>query len=451
MSVDIWGALDSAEKVGEIFSVGRRRLSAVSPEQRREEQFQAAFSSFNAALRETVSYMQMLEKGVPYDLSKENQLSELWCKAADAMNPFDADLANRCMIKGNGWLDPKVWQDPAFKDKINVQQMRNDFTKWNSSQGRFQQQSAPSWSPMGILREAIRAVPAVKYALGIAGVAAAIAIIKGFKLDFRVAIFGTIIMLILMMLLVIFAKATKTNAKAIAIPALVFTWFALLITMATALLLLTSAFWKWPLDLQWLPHKNISAPSPEPINQASQGEKQVNSREPAALYPAAHYKPPPTAPVMVATPPCMQIDASGKCISCSFNVTQRNMAGCAGGGGPADYSQVYSCQKMPEGVAVQATLIADWTTATPTNRRWIDIALDEVGGEGCPGLNQPCWNRIIDSNPPTNPRMVVVSKTRNGASSWLIRNSHCVVNGNTFCDKCSTVGEATLTITSIGK
>lgn len=305
-----------------------------------------------------------------------------------------------------------------------------------------------SFAPLKLLQQAIRAVPAVKYALGIAGIIAAIAIVKGFNLDLRIAGFGTIIMLIFMTVLVVFARLTKAAPGPFVVPMVIFTWFAILMTMTVATLLLTSVFWQKPVDLQdWIAKtKTVQEPNKgltQPLTGASNTGGTTDE--------AGRSKGRDQGKRGRATPPCMQIDASGKCTSCSFNVKQRDMAGCAGRGGPADYSQVYSCKNMPEGVTVQATLIAYWTTATPANLRGIDIALDEVGGESCPGPNQPCWNRIIDSYPPTNPRMVVVSKTRNGASSWRIRNSHCVVNGNKFCDKCSTVGDATLTITSLGR
>ena len=60
--------------------------------------------------------------------------------------------------------------------------------------------------PAKVLNEAIKAVPAVKYALGIGGVIALIAIVKGFGIDYRVAGFGAVIMLVLMTMLVVFAK-----------------------------------------------------------------------------------------------------------------------------------------------------------------------------------------------------------------------------------------------------
>jgi hypothetical protein len=105
-------------------------------------------------------------------------------------------------------------------------------------------------SPTSILKQAIKAVPAVKYALGIGGIVAVIAIVFSFGISPRVAIFGTVIMLILMVVLLLFASLVRKSGTHVSLPALVFTWFSLLLFMATSVLLFTSAFWAKPLDLK---------------------------------------------------------------------------------------------------------------------------------------------------------------------------------------------------------
>lgn len=109
-------------------------------------------------------------------------------------------------------------------------------------------------SPITVLREAIRAVPAVKYALGIAGIVSAIAIVTGgFRIDLRIAVFGTVIMFVLMTVLVLFARLSTTPHHALGIAVIVLVWFSLLLTMFTATGLFTSVFFHWPLDLRrWL-------------------------------------------------------------------------------------------------------------------------------------------------------------------------------------------------------
>jgi len=62
-------------------------------------------------------------------------------------------------------------------------------------------------TPGSFLKEAIKAVPAVKYALGVGGIAAVVAIIAGFHLDYRVAVFGTVIVFALMFVLLVFARS----------------------------------------------------------------------------------------------------------------------------------------------------------------------------------------------------------------------------------------------------
>ena len=60
--------------------------------------------------------------------------------------------------------------------------------------------SSPTPTPAisNFLDRAVKAVPAIRYALGIGGVIAVIAIVFSFGINAKVAIFGTIIMLVLM-------------------------------------------------------------------------------------------------------------------------------------------------------------------------------------------------------------------------------------------------------------
>jgi hypothetical protein len=109
----------------------------------------------------------------------------------------------------------------------------------------------PDVTPPSLLKQAIKAVPAVKYALGVAGIIAVIAIVRGgLNIDFRVAVFGTVIMLVLMTILVVFANLASQQKSSFRKPAIVFTWFSLLLVMATAALLFLSVFFGKPLDLR---------------------------------------------------------------------------------------------------------------------------------------------------------------------------------------------------------
>ncbi|MDM8542252.1 hypothetical protein QUF90_14315 [Desulfococcaceae bacterium HSG9] len=106
--------------------------------------------------------------------------------------------------------------------------------------------------PIKILRDSIKLVPSLKYALGIAGIVSVLSIISALKVDYKIALFGTIIMLVLMVLLVIFAKLS-TLENEIKKPAVVFLWFSIIIIMIISSLLISSVFFKTPVNLRyWL-------------------------------------------------------------------------------------------------------------------------------------------------------------------------------------------------------
>lgn len=107
-----------------------------------------------------------------------------------------------------------------------------------------------SGNPFRILKDAIKQVPALKYALGVAGIAAAAALIKSVLNDFRVAVFGITVMVVLMTVLVIFAKLTAIASKDFKLPALILMWFSLLLVLAVSSFLFTSTFFNWPIKLK---------------------------------------------------------------------------------------------------------------------------------------------------------------------------------------------------------
>lgn len=105
-------------------------------------------------------------------------------------------------------------------------------------------------SPARFLDQAIKAVPAVKYALGVGGIVAVVAIVASFKTGFKVAVLGTIVMFVLMTLLVIFSRLVSANASIFRAPMLVLTWFSLILMMTTSLALFSSVFFNWPLGFR---------------------------------------------------------------------------------------------------------------------------------------------------------------------------------------------------------
>jgi len=117
-------------------------------------------------------------------------------------------------------------------------------------------------SPGSILRQAIKAVPAVRWALAIGGVIAIPAIaFTWFKTrDIRIAALCVIGMLFLMMMMVIFAKSAGQPNSFFHYPAIVFTWFSLLLFIAISCALFGSIFLNRPhLDWSFITHAS-SAP-----------------------------------------------------------------------------------------------------------------------------------------------------------------------------------------------
>lgn len=105
-------------------------------------------------------------------------------------------------------------------------------------------------TPIQLLREAIKTVPAVKYALGIVGIMSAIAIAASFGIGLQVAMLGTVVMLFLMVMLVIFSKLTTIAPPLFLLRVVVFRWPSLVLTIVTAFLLCSSVFFRWPVNLQ---------------------------------------------------------------------------------------------------------------------------------------------------------------------------------------------------------
>jgi hypothetical protein len=117
---------------------------------------------------------------------------------------------------------------------------------------------------LNLLREAIKAIPAVKYALGVAGVAAAVALIAGFRIDYKVAVFGTIIMFVLMFVLVIFSWFSKHAGHGARPLAFTLAWLFVMLIGITSTLLVSSFFFQWPRPLENYVVKDPITPSSSP-------------------------------------------------------------------------------------------------------------------------------------------------------------------------------------------
>jgi len=75
-----------------------------------------ALVSVNEALLETRRYLTHRREGGERKGETEDQLSKMWVEAGNAVQSYDSKLAQLCWVKGHGWADETVWEDPRYKD-----------------------------------------------------------------------------------------------------------------------------------------------------------------------------------------------------------------------------------------------------------------------------------------------------------------------------------------------
>ena len=124
------------------------------------------------------------------------------------------------------------------------------------------EQNAPQKppTPWGVLLEAVRAVPAVKYALGVAGVASAAAIAIAFFKSPAAALLATIVMLALMAILYVFTRLVAADQQHAQGAALVLMWFCLGLFFVWSVLLTLSVFFDIPKPLPALLGRLLDTP-----------------------------------------------------------------------------------------------------------------------------------------------------------------------------------------------
>lgn len=114
-------------------------------------------------------------------------------------------------------------------------------------------QKETTLQPQILLKNAIKAVPAVKYALGISGIVAVVALVGGFRIDYRVQVLGGLAVFLGMVVLVVFANAAGMPGSKMRLQAIVLTWFALSMLILSTFFLFSCVFFEWPQSLaHWI-------------------------------------------------------------------------------------------------------------------------------------------------------------------------------------------------------
>lgn len=104
--------------------------------------------------------------------------------------------------------------------------------------------------PVKLLKDAQKAVPAVKYASGIAGVASVVALVAGIQIDLRIAFFGIVVVLGLMFVLLVFSTLVAHAGTELMDLAKTAAWSFVILVVVTSTLLMTSYFFSWPRSIE---------------------------------------------------------------------------------------------------------------------------------------------------------------------------------------------------------
>lgn len=130
--------------------------------------YQAGVAAYLAALNETVRYLKETESNpAARSPERDGKIANLWHEAGMAIGRFDPSLANRCYVKGQGWLDPSVWKNPKFKDYgVSLDDMRGALLAFNKQHGEaLSRPAAPHWFPIAGVLFAVLSVGTLTYLL----------------------------------------------------------------------------------------------------------------------------------------------------------------------------------------------------------------------------------------------------------------------------------------------
>jgi hypothetical protein len=79
------------------------------------KEYRESLSAIYFAANETIQYLATQRKTTRRNLKQERGLAALWTSAGLSLESLDADLAQRCIRKGQYWSDPEAWTTSAVK------------------------------------------------------------------------------------------------------------------------------------------------------------------------------------------------------------------------------------------------------------------------------------------------------------------------------------------------
>jgi len=104
-----------------------------------------------------------------------------------------------------------------------------------------------------IIKQGTKAVPATRWAVGVVGLVACIALIKQINHSFWKTAIEVLVLLALMTLLVVFARLAQTGKEAFKGVAQFITWSLAILFVGSCICVSTSVFFEWPqLHSPWI-------------------------------------------------------------------------------------------------------------------------------------------------------------------------------------------------------
>jgi hypothetical protein len=74
-----------------------------------------AIKAIHKAATETNFYLRYIQEGKQANTEKERELSMLWYEAMSAIQPINPELAEKCLIKGQCWSDPRLFNSKKYE------------------------------------------------------------------------------------------------------------------------------------------------------------------------------------------------------------------------------------------------------------------------------------------------------------------------------------------------
>lgn len=97
---------------------------ATDEKKRSNEDYKKALLSVYFAANETKTYMATVKRRKKPDARREAELSRMWTQAAVEIRELDAELAKKCLLRGDYWADPTAWtQDELDQAKISLKEI----------------------------------------------------------------------------------------------------------------------------------------------------------------------------------------------------------------------------------------------------------------------------------------------------------------------------------------